>query len=1127
MSQSLGKYEIVGELGKGGMGVVYKALDPVLDRLVAIKTMAAELANNATYKKRFYREARAAAALHHPNIVTIYELGEQEGTLFIVMEFLEGKTLDRIIASGTQIVLPRKLSIIRQVGLALQFAHGKGIVHRDIKPANVMVLPDGMVKVVDFGIARFTSDITTQTQSVVGTLHYMSPEQLGGELVDRRSDIFALGVTIYEFLCGRHPFEAPTIPALITKIINADPLPIRHFFSECPDDLVALVSRTLVKNREGRYSGIDQLLADLEPILERTTRETADRLFERGRFHAQQRQWPPAQECLEQVVELDPARTTARTLLEHVRAQIERESIKQQLEPRVEIARQMMSANRYTEAAAECAAILRVDPSHAEARELLAQSERALERLRLARHRFEQAQKLFHDGLLTPARNEISKLLEMDSQNEEAQRLLQQIEVQGIEREQQRRLADGLTQAKDDIEHSRFQAADNLLLRLEGEFPADPEVARLRTVIRELLDREELNRWTQERLAEAQRHLNRRQYDQALRVLEETRTRNPFDERVIELTAKVHAEKNEHEKLAAERSVRPRETALPAAPPAETRVVARPPTAPAESTAGAGDAEVSKYVGVASKAGPPAASPQGVAARVTRRPTFLSRAPIGVAAFVIVIAALALGSYLLQRKRTQVSMAPVVATQPAAANQPSEVNRPQAPPTKVPAEVSNPETERPLPQEPGVQNAALTVSLNQLATLKGKVVDDQGGPLAGFRVRTVNQATKRQAFSTTDGQGNYLISGLAPGNYSVGVDSRLGYRTPPKDRVALQAAQTLVLTFKASKEAPTGGPALPMSGAVHGRVVDDHNNPVASAAVKIEAQKQGFVRSASSDAAGDFRFADLPADTYTLKVDSVAGFQPKTQAGITLAGGQDEEVLVALDRTPAPQPPTGSLDGSVTDDQSGPLGGVTIRLMPASPGEAPHSLTTDPRGKFSAENLKPGTYGIEVEPPPIYSAKYVSGVKIEAGQRLPFAVKLSEPAFRFAVSHWHVIGGCYGYLTITRQEIRYEVIKPAKDQAHGFRLDRRTLTTARQWYFGTYQRPAVELQFKSGKKLHIFHVRESALKGASLSLRFSDVLPWEQIADVAKDFDEAVKHPQQYATLPARSAAGSDQTPPH
>lgn len=1128
MAESLGRYQIISELGKGGMGVVYKALDPVLDRPVALKTMAAELASDATYEKRFYREARAAAGLHHPNIVTIYELGEHEGMLFIAMEFLEGETLDRVMRSGAQIVLPKKLTTVRQVCLALQFAHAKGIVHRDVKPANVMLLPDGMVKVVDFGIARATSEVTTQTQSVVGTLHYMSPEQLGGEVVDRRSDIFSLGIMIYEFLCGRHPFEAPSIPALITKIINSEPSPIQHIFPECPEDLAALVAKTLVKNREGRYSGIDQLLADLEPILVQTTRETADRLFEQARLHAEQKHWPLSRGCLEQVVELEPARTTARNLLEHVRAQIERESLEQQLEPRLETARQMFNASRYAEAAAECAAILLVDKSHPQAKELLAQTERALERLRLARHRYEQAQKLFQDGLLTPARNEIVKLLEMDSQNTEAQRLLQQIEARSREREQHRRLDDGLAQAKDHIEHGRLQEAMNLLLKLEGEFHAEPEIVSLHTVARELCDREELDCWTQERLLEAQRHLNRRQYDQALRVLEDARTKNPFDEQLIELTAKVHADRNQHEKLSApEHTVQPQKAALPVKPPAGTRLVTGIPADIEEPTALAGAGEVSKGAGAPPGAGPPVAHPQGAALRAMRRPTSSSRARIGVAAFVIVFAALALGFYILQRRRTQVGVATAEVNQPAAANQPSEVKLPSAPFAGVSAEPSKGEAGNAVAERPGLPSDVESVSANKPAILKGKVVDDQGGPLSGFQVRTVNLATKRQDVSATDPQGNYVISGLAPGTYSVVVDSAPGYRSERKDRVALQAAQTMVLTFTASKEAPAASPALPASGAVHGRVVDDHNNPIASAAVRIEAQKQGLIRAASSNAAGNFRFGDLPPDIYAVKVDSAAGYQPKTQAGITLAGGEERDVLVALDRAPAPQPPTGSIHGSVADDQANPLGGVTVRLMPSVPGEAFNALTTDAGGKFLAENLRPGTYRIDVEPPPIYPAKHLAGVRIDGGQHLPLAIKFTGPTFRFAVSHWHLVGGCYGYLTITRQEIRYDVVKPTKDKEHSFRSDRQTLTRTRQWFYGTFQRPAVEIQFQGGKKLHFFHVRESMVKGASLSLHFSDLLPWEQIAEVAKGFDEAVKHPQEYATLPAPPAAGSNQDPPH
>ncbi len=202
-----GKYKIEGELGQGAMGVVYKAYDPVLDRHVAIKTISASLGADAELRKRFHREAQAAARLNHSNIITVYDFGEQHGQIYIAMELLEGTDLKDLVTEKALTTLDEQLAVMEQILDGLAFAHSKEIVHRDLKPGNLHIQPNGQVKILDFGLARLGSSEMTQAGMVMGTPNYMSPEQVLGEGVDVRSDVFAMGAVFYEMHHGMQAFR--------------------------------------------------------------------------------------------------------------------------------------------------------------------------------------------------------------------------------------------------------------------------------------------------------------------------------------------------------------------------------------------------------------------------------------------------------------------------------------------------------------------------------------------------------------------------------------------------------------------------------------------------------------------------------------------------------------------------------------------------------------------------------------------------------------------------------------------------------------------------------------------------------------------------------------------------------
>ena len=282
IGQTISHYKILEKLGEGGMGVVYKAQDLKLDRLVALKFLPPHLArlNDAVGqtadeqdKKRFIHEAKAASALDHPNICTIYEIDETpDGQVFIAMAAYEGTTLDKKIKVGP-LKLDEAHDIAIQVAEGLQAAHEKGIVHRDIKSSNVMITEKGQVKIMDFGLAR-TSGATQLTKSgaTVGTVPYMSPEQARGEKVDHRTDIWSLGVVIYEMITGRLPLQSAYSEAVVYSILNENPPPLTSLRSDVPMELERIVTKCLQKDCSHRYQHADELISDIARLQETHSR---------------------------------------------------------------------------------------------------------------------------------------------------------------------------------------------------------------------------------------------------------------------------------------------------------------------------------------------------------------------------------------------------------------------------------------------------------------------------------------------------------------------------------------------------------------------------------------------------------------------------------------------------------------------------------------------------------------------------------------------------------------------------------------------------------------------------------------------------------------------------------------
>jgi serine/threonine-protein kinase len=260
----VGRYEITEPLGQGGMGTVYKAYDPLLARVVAVKVISAQFSTQPDLRERFFREARAVARLDHPNIVTVYDLGEEDGVPYLAMQFLEGRDLEHRMRSPEGMSLTRKVEIAIAIAGGLEHAHTAGIVHRDVKPANVFITNEGQIKLLDFGLARLVTSELTRSNVMVGTVNYMAPEQLRGEKTDHRVDIFSFGVVMYEMLSGRKPFQAESFASTMYKILEETPEPLGQLDPTLPPLLVAVVDRAIAKAREDRYQLMAELHRDLE-----------------------------------------------------------------------------------------------------------------------------------------------------------------------------------------------------------------------------------------------------------------------------------------------------------------------------------------------------------------------------------------------------------------------------------------------------------------------------------------------------------------------------------------------------------------------------------------------------------------------------------------------------------------------------------------------------------------------------------------------------------------------------------------------------------------------------------------------------------------------------------------------
>jgi len=373
----IGKYDIVEELGRGGMGVVYKAHDSLMERDVAIKVMSDLMLAVPEIRTRFFREARTAGKLSHENITVVYDVGEDEGRPYIVMEYLTGSDLAELIERNEPIPFLQKLDYAIQICRGLSYSHANEIVHRDIKPQNIRIVGGGKVKIMDFGIARSLSSTMTTTGAVIGTPYYMSPEQIQGRHVDKRSDIFSFGVLFYELLTGKKPFTGDVPTAVMFKIVYDEPERIDDTKIDHRTGLRDVVAKLLAKDPENRYQDLAEAADTLENVVadlrveERKKMELfrtrLGKLIGESRALLRGNKFRKARDLVEQAARMDPASTEIARLRNEITAAEEREAKKAFIEERLGGARRQIELKQWDRAFGLLQDILKVEPEHPEA----------------------------------------------------------------------------------------------------------------------------------------------------------------------------------------------------------------------------------------------------------------------------------------------------------------------------------------------------------------------------------------------------------------------------------------------------------------------------------------------------------------------------------------------------------------------------------------------------------------------------------------------------------------------------------------------------------------------------------------------------------------------------------------
>ncbi len=489
--EKIGKYDVLDVLGRGGMGVVYRARDSRLGRIVAIKMLTEGYSGNAEMLQRFYREASQTGALRHNNIVIVYDAGDQDGEPYIVMEYVEGEPLDRAI-KRQRLQLEHALHVVEQICLALAYAHRNGVIHRDIKPANVIVRADGSVKLLDFGIARDETRLDTSitsTGSLVGTPPYMAPERFGGGGIDSRSDIFSAGVLLYLLVTGRLPFDAE-YPAVIDQIMRTIPPPPSQLVEDCPPALDAIVARALAKSRVERYSNADDMAMDLHEAAESITRAHIAESLAQAELHVKEQDFLGAQSALRQVLRLDPQHLGGKRLLSLVDQRLTQQEKERKAHELAHLAEKAVVEREWDRALALCDEALGLSPTSntlITLRKTVVDGKQTQEKISQLLAESANARKV---GELTRAQARAATAQRLDPHNSQVLALCRLLEQEIEEKRVKEELRKVMVSAREHLSARNYEEAFVLLDKAGTLAPDNAEVLRAKDELTSALNEE-------------------------------------------------------------------------------------------------------------------------------------------------------------------------------------------------------------------------------------------------------------------------------------------------------------------------------------------------------------------------------------------------------------------------------------------------------------------------------------------------------------------------------------------------------------------------------------------------------------------------------------------------------------
>jgi serine/threonine-protein kinase len=480
----IGKYEIIDELGRGGMGVVYRAIDKQIGREVAIKTLTQGFSGDDNMLARFYEEGRRTGRLNHPNIVIVYDLGDDNGTPYIVMERVAGQPLDKLMRPGAEpeLSMADRLGVLKEVCEALGYAHRNNVIHRDVKPANIFVQPDGTAKLLDFGIARLErregDQSLTRTGHLIGTVPYMSPERLRNEPIDGRSDIFAAGVVLYQLAVGQLPFSGVD-NVLMNKIMNEPHPRLESIRQGLPPSLELIVDRALAKNLDERYPTAEEMAADLTSVIVELRQGEVQELLPEAKRLIEADELTRARTVLHQLQKIDSKNAEAKLMLAEIQRQLAQRAKDERIQAIRLQAEDAISHNRFDQSLSMLDSGLELDAANPELVKLRERAQREKEKADKINEFMQQAETARRKGDFKNAIAAAQKALKVDKTNPRIVQLSNALTKEAEQAERHAKAKSMLDSARGEISFRRYNEALELLKQVEEVDPTNPELPLL------------------------------------------------------------------------------------------------------------------------------------------------------------------------------------------------------------------------------------------------------------------------------------------------------------------------------------------------------------------------------------------------------------------------------------------------------------------------------------------------------------------------------------------------------------------------------------------------------------------------------------------------------------------------